>query len=60
MSKKIIIITGASRGIGLATAKLLQPLAERLVLVASQQDSFRSVQSEFGSDIVSWRGFIFA
>ena len=50
MSKKIIIITGASRGIGLATAKLLQPLAERLVLVASQQHSFRSVQGEFGSE----------
>jgi len=50
MSKKIIIITGASRGIGLATARLLHPLAEQLVLVASRTDSFRSVQGEFGSE----------
>ena len=50
MRSKTIIITGASRGIGLATARRLRPLAERLVLVASRVDSFSAVRDEFGAE----------
>ena len=43
---KVIIITGASSGIGLATAKLFSSKGSKLVLAARSYDKLLQIQSE--------------
>ncbi|MEY4669675.1 MAG: hypothetical protein RL518_2374 [Pseudomonadota bacterium] len=45
--ERIAAITGASRGIGLAIAKALEPSFDRLVLIASSEKSFDGVRGDF-------------
>lgn len=47
---KVMIITGASSGIGLASAKLFASLGARLVLAARSVDKLESVAKEISSD----------
>lgn len=50
MGNKTILVTGASRGIGLQTARTLKPLSSHLILAASHPESFDPVRSEFGTN----------
>ncbi len=47
---KVMIITGASSGIGLASAKLFASLGAKLVLAARSEDKLRSIASEISPD----------
>ena len=46
LSRQTIVITGASSGIGLATARLAQQRGARLVLVARNEEALREIAEE--------------
>lgn len=46
-SSKVIILTGASRGIGLAMAKYLLKASHRVVLVARSAEPLESLKSQY-------------
>jgi short-subunit dehydrogenase len=50
MTKLSVAVTGASRGIGLEIARSLKDISSNLSLVASSEESFKSVRGEFGKD----------
>jgi ribitol 2-dehydrogenase len=47
---KVVIITGASSGIGAATARVLAPLGCKLTLAARSAEKLRSLAEELGSE----------
>src|SRR5436190_13440984 len=47
---KIVIITGASSGIGEATAKLLASKGAKVVLAARRRDKLKQIADEIGKD----------
>ena len=49
---KVAIITGASAGIGLATAKLLHKKGAKLALVARSKDKLHSLAEELAGSLV--------
>jgi NAD(P)-dependent dehydrogenase (short-subunit alcohol dehydrogenase family) len=51
LSNRVIMITGASRGIGAATARLLAQEQARLVLVARNQVALEQLQRELTTDV---------
>lgn len=51
MSSKVIIVTGASRGIGLAVAKWLIQKEHKVVLVARSQKDLDAIKSEHPSQV---------
>lgn len=53
MKDKIIIITGAAMGLGLATAKVLAQKGAKLVLVDYNEDALNQVKTEFGQEFPS-------
>lgn len=50
MADPVILITGASSGIGAATARAAAENGYRVVLAARSEDSLKSLQEELGSD----------
>jgi ribitol 2-dehydrogenase len=50
---KVIIITGASSGIGAATARAMAPLGCKLVLAARTLDRLRAVADELGENAIA-------
>jgi NADP-dependent 3-hydroxy acid dehydrogenase YdfG len=48
MQEKVVVITGASSGIGAATAVLLAGKGARVVLVARREDALRAVAAQCG------------
>jgi ribitol 2-dehydrogenase len=48
LTRKVVIITGASSGIGAATARALAPLGCRLTLAARSADKLRMLAEELG------------
>jgi NADP-dependent 3-hydroxy acid dehydrogenase YdfG len=49
---KVAIVTGASAGIGLATAKLLHKKGAKLVLVARSKDKLQRLAEEIQGSLV--------
>lgn len=47
LNEKVIMITGASSGIGAATAKRLASAGSKLVLIARREDRLNEIQQEF-------------
>lgn len=47
MTSKVIIITGASRGIGLAVAKWLLNASHRVVVTARTRDALESLKATY-------------
>jgi NADP-dependent 3-hydroxy acid dehydrogenase YdfG len=61
MEEKVVVITGASSGIGAATARLLSSKGHQVVLAARQGDSLERVRDEVGenalvveTDVTDW------
>lgn len=50
---KVALITGASSGIGLATARLFQAQGARLVVTGQDRDKLAQAQSELGPDTLA-------
>lgn len=50
VKNKVVIITGASSGIGCATAKLLAANGAKVVLSARREDRLRSISDEIGEN----------
>ncbi len=50
LQDKVVVITGASTGIGAATARLLAPLGSKLVLAARSADKLNALCVELGGD----------
>ena len=55
---KVIIITGASSGIGLATAKLFSSKGSKLVLAARSYDKLLQIQSEIRTQRALWMSVV--
>jgi NADP-dependent 3-hydroxy acid dehydrogenase YdfG len=53
MSAPVMLITGASRGIGAATARTAYDLGYRLALLARSADSLTTLAGELGPDVLS-------
>ncbi|TDZ35937.1 putative oxidoreductase [Colletotrichum spinosum] len=51
MASKVIIVTGASRGIGLAVAKFLLKDSHKLVLAARSKDQLEALKSEYPGQV---------
>ena len=51
IKNKVIIITGASQGIGLATAKLLSARGGKVVLAARSTDVIEELQKELPNSL---------
>ena len=51
IKNKVIIITGASQGIGLATAKILAGRGAKLVLAARSGDSLKNLENELDGSV---------
>ena len=56
LQDKVVIITGASSGIGAATARLLAPMGCRLVLMARSADKLQALAQELGPRTVAVPG----
>lgn len=50
---RLAVVTGASRGIGLATARILAGEGARLVLVARDEDALRPIGEDLGAEWVA-------
>ena len=50
MKDKVVIITGASSGIGLATARYFGDRGSRLVLAARSEDKLKKIEKQFKQD----------
>jgi NADP-dependent 3-hydroxy acid dehydrogenase YdfG len=50
IESKVVIITGASSGIGEATAQLLASKGAKLVLGARRADNLKQIADEIGKD----------
>lgn len=53
LQEKVIVITGASSGMGAATAKKLAGTGAKVVLVARRKDRLDQLVRELGSDYVA-------
>jgi short-subunit dehydrogenase len=53
MEKRVVVVTGASGGIGAATARLLGGLGHRIVLAARRENELTEVARQSGSDAIS-------
>jgi NADP-dependent 3-hydroxy acid dehydrogenase YdfG len=53
MEKKVVVITGASGGIGAATARLLGGQGHRIVLAARRENELTEMARQSGSDAVA-------
>lgn len=51
IANKVIVITGASQGIGLATAKLLSNHGSKLVLAARSADTLKNLEKELPNSL---------
>jgi NADP-dependent 3-hydroxy acid dehydrogenase YdfG len=51
MASKVIIVTGASRGIGLATATYLLQASHKVVLVSRTQDQLLKLKGEYPAQV---------
>jgi NADP-dependent 3-hydroxy acid dehydrogenase YdfG len=51
MASKVIIVTGASRGIGLAVADYLLKQSHKLVLVSRSTDQLQALKNQFPSQV---------
>ncbi len=51
MVSKVIIVTGASRGIGLAVASFLLKASHKLVLVSRSPDQMKTLKEEFPTQV---------
>jgi short-subunit dehydrogenase len=54
--KKVIILTGASRGIGLAIAKFLLKDGHKLVLVARTREPLEKLKEEYTGNVEVFAG----
>ncbi len=52
IQNKVVIITGASSGIGAATAKLLASKGAKIVLAARREDRLQALASEIGANAI--------
>jgi NADP-dependent 3-hydroxy acid dehydrogenase YdfG len=48
---KVILLTGASRGIGLAIAKYLLKVSHKLVLVARSEEPLQNLKAEYPGQV---------
>lgn len=48
---KVIVLTGASRGIGLSIAQYLLQASHKLVLVARSEEALKNLKSEYPSQV---------
>jgi short-subunit dehydrogenase len=51
MTSKVVIVTGASRGIGLSTAKHLLQKSHKVVLVSRTRPELESLKSQYPSQV---------
>ena len=46
LSRQVVVLTGSTSGIGLATARLLARRGAKLFMIARNEDALRTVQAE--------------
>lgn len=51
MESKVVIVTGASRGIGLAAAKDLLAASHKVVLVSRSAEQLQELKEQFSSQV---------
>lgn len=51
MISKVIIVTGASRGIGLAVAEYLAKASHKVVIVSRSQTALQALKDKFPSQV---------